>query len=177
MSTMLARETAALSKARHFWEMCLINSGTQREQSRAPRSTLRSRRATSWRKRELIAAVPQVTGRCRDHGMSPLLLLVLPASRGISQFSLIHLEMTIHSIAPTPLTSCWPASVTKGWNLLQRQDKLGPSFGLEWLSVAAEWFYLWLFSRRKFGRFLNFVCGPAWQLWQVYTWYRVSALL
>lgn len=136
MSVTLARETAALSRARHSWEMCLINSGTQREQSRAPRSTLRSRRATSWRKRELKAAVPQVTGRCRDHGMRLLLLLALPASRGISQFSLIHLEMTIHSIAPMPSTSCWPASITKRWNLLQRQNK----FGLEWPSVAVEWF-------------------------------------
>lgn len=175
MGATLWRETAALSRAPHFWEMCLINSGRRWEQSRAPRSAVRSRRVTSWRKRELKPAVPQVTGRCRDHGMRLLLLLALPASRGISHFSLIHLEMTVHSIATMPSTSCWPASITKRWNLLQRQNKLGPSFGLDWLSVDVEWFPL--LSRGRFGRFLKFMSVPVWQLWVLYTWFCVSAFL
>lgn len=153
MRATLTRETAALSRARHFWEMCLINSGRQREQSRAPRSTARSRRVpTSWRKRELKPAVPQVTGRCRDHGMRLLLLLALPASRGISQFSLIHLEMSIHSIATT---SWWPASITKCWNLLQRKNQLGPSLGLDWLLVDVEWFPLRFLTEDRLAGFWN----------------------
>lgn len=142
MGATLTRETAALSGARHFWEMCLINSGRHREQSQVPRSTVRSRWATSWRKREFKPAVPQVTGRCRDHGMRLLLLLAFLASGGISQFSLIHLEMTIHAIATMPSTSWRPARITKHWNLLQRQKELGPLFGLNWLLVDVEWFPL-----------------------------------
>lgn len=158
--------------------MCLINSGTQREQSRVPRSTLRSRRATSWRKRELKAAVPQVTGRCRDHGMRLLLLLALPTSRGISQFSLIHLEMTIHSCnrphAVNKLLTC------QRHKTLKSAAKTKQVWPIVWTGVTvggSRVISLWLFSRGKFGRFLNFMYGPAWQLWQVYTWCRVSALL
>lgn len=132
---------AALGGAGHFWEMCLINSRRQREQSPAPRSTVCPSRAASWRKRgQLKPAVPQVTGRCRDLGMCLLLLLALPASGGISQFSLIHLEITVHSFAPRhPQAADRPVAQTVEM-CCKDEASWPPSFGLDVPLVDAEWF-------------------------------------
>lgn len=166
------RETAALSSARHSLRNVFNKlRKAARAESWAPRSTVRSRRATSWRRRELKPAVPQVTGRCGDHGMRLLLLLALPASGGISRFSLIHLEMSIHSVANMPSTSKRLASIRKCWNLRQSHNKLVLPFGLGSLDEG------WFPAEGWFGRFLEFMNVPVWQLWQVYTWFSISVWL